>query len=142
VWDAARREVVLFGGVGRAPAPGRPQPSFGDTWAWTGSAWRLVTDSGPPPRNRHAMAYDERAGLVLLYGGSRDGRDVVGDMWRWDGRRWTEIPLTGDSPGPRALHAMGYDAARGRTVLYGGNDGTGVRDDTWEWDGARWTRVR
>jgi len=35
---------------------------------------------------------------------------------------------------------MAYDAARGRTVLFGG---FGAVDfgDTWEWDGATWTAV-
>jgi hypothetical protein len=88
------------------------------------------------------MAFDVRAGVTLLYGGSTDGRDGLADMWRWDGRRWSEIPLTGPTPGRRALHAMAYDAARGRTVLFGGNGDGRVLDDTWEWDGARWHRVR
>jgi hypothetical protein len=33
---------------------------------------------------------------------------------------------------------MVYDAARDRTVLYGGIGGPA---DTWEWDGFRWRRV-
>jgi len=47
------------------------------------------------------------------------------------------------SPGARALSAMAYDAARKRTVLYGGQgpNGTGGTQyffDTWEWDGTTW----
>jgi hypothetical protein len=37
---------------------------------------------------------------------------------------------------------MAYDAARGRTVLFGGVDQNGApQSDTWEWDGTVWTSV-
>ena len=36
-------------------------------------------------------------------------------------------------------HALAFDAARGRTVLFGGGNGAGATfDDTWEWDGSTW----
>src|SRR5207247_577924 len=41
------------------------------------------------------------------------------------------------SPSARAYHAMTYDSARGRVVLFGGYDGS-YRGDTWEWDGSAW----
>ena len=46
-------------------------------------------------------------------------------------------------PGPaRFTHAMAYDSARGRTVVFGGSqDGMTALNDTWEWDGASWTQV-
>ena len=67
------------------------------------------------------MAYDERAGIVLLYGGAAAHRDApLSDMWQWDGARWTEIPLTGATPGHRYQPVMVYDRARDRTVLVGG----------------------
>jgi len=44
------------------------------------------------------------------------------------------------SPSARYTHAMAYDAARGRTVLFGGNDGN-VSPETWEYDGSIWSRV-
>lgn len=141
VYDSKRKQVVLFGGVGEAPSRGQPQPHFNDTWIWNGKQWRKASNEGPPARARHAMAFDRRAGVVLLYGGSVDGsRELFDDLWQWDGQRWTEIKLTGVSPGKRALHVMTYDAARGRTVLYGGT-GEKVLDDTWEWDGRLWQRV-
>jgi hypothetical protein len=41
-------------------------------------------------------------------------------------------------------HAMVYDEARRRLLLYGGQSGTfpnlTVLSDTWEWDGPSWTR--
>jgi hypothetical protein len=141
VYDSKRREVVLFGGVGPSPGPGQPQPNFNDTWVWNGRAWRMASAAGPAVRDRHAMAFDSKAGVVLLYGGgTRAGQ--LDDMWQWDGRAWRKIPLTGPTPGKRELHAMAYDPARDRTVLYGGNHDGRVVDDVWEWDGKQCTRVQ
>ena len=140
VYDGKRKQVVLFGGVGEAPSRGQPQPYFNDTWVWEGKRWRKVSDEGPPARARHALAFDRRAGVVLLYGGSREGRQFD-DLWQWDGVRWTEIKLTSPTPGKRDLHVMAYDAARGKTVLYGGT-GAKVMDDTWEWDGRQWRQIK
>jgi len=36
---------------------------------------------------------------------------------------------------------MAYDAARSRTVVFGGNDAQQFFDDTWLWDGTSWTLV-
>ena len=141
VYDAARRHVLMFGGVGAPAGEQRDQPDYGDTWAWDGTSWRKLSDAGPSPRNRHAMAFDRKAGVVLLYGGEA-GKQQLDDMWQWDGRLWTQIPLSGLTPGKRSLHAMAHDPIRGRTVLFGGNNDGRVVDDTWEWDGRRWLRVR
>jgi hypothetical protein len=43
--------------------------------------------------------------------------------------------------GVRNAHAMVYDGAHERVVLYGGADAAAVRVETWEWDGARWWRA-
>ena len=142
VYDSKRKQIVLFGGVGEAPGRGQPQPHFNDTWIWNGKQWRKASNEGPPSRARHAQAFDRRAGVVLLYGGSVDGsRALFGDMWKWDGQRWSEIKLSGATPGKRALHVMAYDEARGKTVLYGGT-GEKVMDDTWEWDGQHWSKIQ
>lgn len=141
VYDATRRQVVLFGGVGAEPARGEPQPFFGDTWVWENQHWRRVADHGPKARYAHGMAYDQRAGVVLMYGGAGAFRGTANfaDMWKWDGARWTEIVLTGPTPGHRYQPVMVYDRKRGRTVLYGGLDG---KDDaTWEWDSTQWLRI-
>lgn len=41
----------------------------------------------------------------------------------------------------RNAHAMFYDAASERVILFGGADACRVRGDTWAWDGARWSFV-
>ena len=141
VYDGKRKQVVLFGGVGAPPGGGQPQPNFNDTWVWDGKSWHEVSNEGPSTRDRHALSFDSRAGVVLLYGGSTT-KQQFGDMWQWDGNRWTEIKMTGPTPGKRSLHAMAYDTARGKTVLYSGNVEGKVLDDLWEWDGKQWTQVK
>ena len=54
---------------------------------------------------------------------------------------WTQIKPT-NSPSPRYLHAMAYDSARQRTVLFGGWTNTCFCKDTWEWDGRNWTLIK
>ena len=135
-YDAARRQVVLFGGASAPPGPKEPQTFLDDTWVWERGSWRRLSVSGPRGRYAHAMVFDERAGVVLLYSGSAAHSNApLTDMWQWDGSRWSEIPLTGPTPGHRYQPVVVYDRARGRTVLFGG---IGGQHDTWEWDGQRW----
>lgn len=139
-YDARRQRVVLFGG----DAPGRA--ATGDTWEWDGTHWANVATEGPAARTRHRMAYDAARGVTVLFGGQNGtgpSATYPDDTWTWDGKAWTRIEATG--PSPRWVHAMAYDQARQRVVLFGG--GLGGRPfnalgDTWEWDGARWTEIK
>jgi len=52
------------------------------------------------------------------------------------------LPATaGTGPGPRNGHGLAWDAAAGRTVLFGGADERAVRGDTWAWNGHEWGEV-
>lgn len=106
---------------------------------------------GPGQRQHAAMAYDERTGRVVLFGGSRgEGGPVLDDTWEWDGTAWMEIssPLR---PPARAGHAMAFDPQRARPLLFGGGvpriTGAGTSwsplGDTWEYLGAGigWQRL-
>ena len=111
------------------------------TLCFTGSPAHEQTATPAWPGARggaHAMAFDERRGLTMLYGDR--GADAT-RLWAWDGTRWRSF----DSPGPglRRHIKLAYDPARDRLVLYGGYDDSGldIRSDTWEWDGEQWRRV-
>jgi len=53
---------------------------------------------------------------------------------------WTQKRRIG--PIPRVGHAMAFDDARARTVLFGGGDFQDrFHGDTWEWDGEHWTQL-
>lgn len=56
--------------------------------------------------------------------------------------RWLWTQKEDIGPSPRSGHAVAYEAARQRVVLFGGSAGGTTRfNDTWEWDGATWTQV-
>ncbi len=44
-------------------------------------------------------------------------------------------------PGTHDQHAVAYDEARGRLVLFGGKTSQGYSPHTYEWDGQKWHRV-
>src|SRR5437660_911502 len=63
VYDAARQEILLFGGgVGNA--------TLTDTWVWDGTDWtQKFPANSPPGRQGFAMAYDAARQQVVLFGG-------------------------------------------------------------------------
>lgn len=132
-YDAARAEVVLFGGAGNGSV------LHGDTLVWNGNAWSLrAPATSPSPRRGHRLAYDSARQRVVLFGG-RAGSTYLADTWEWDGNNWLQR-ITTSQPSPRSGHSMAYDAARQRTVLFGGQFASWpyTSSETWEWNGVAW----
>ncbi|HEY5924927.1 MAG TPA: hypothetical protein VIV11_24770 [Kofleriaceae bacterium] len=134
-FDAARGQIVLFGGSSSAML-------VGTTWTWDGATWTAATPAmSPSPREPGAMAYDRVNRKIVLFGGRVSGR-VESDTWTWDGQTWESIPIV-VHPAARNEAVMAWDASRARLVLTGG--GTRfmgyVYSDTWEWDGITWSQV-
>ena len=116
-YDSARGKVVMFGGRRRTLGSaghlgvGRGEPGPGPTGRRRATA---------PGAAGHAMAYDSARGKVVMFGGhgtrascrtpgSGTGRAGAGPT----GRRRDQAR--------RALgHAMAYDSARGKVVMFGG----------------------
>ncbi len=134
-YDRVRERVVMFGGDS-------PNGPINETYEWDGSTWVLAHPGGagaPTPRSGAKMTYDAARGVCVLVGGA----DLLGpsdETWEWDGFNWQlRASGPGASPGgPRHLHDVAYDEARGVTVVYGGLPPFG---ETWEWDGNVWTPV-
>jgi hypothetical protein len=135
-YDAARHQVVLFGGSDG-------YTTFDDTWIWGGVTWtQLHPVSTPPSTNLgEALAYDgARQEIVLtLIGGPRD------QTWTWDGIDWSDASPA-SSPPNRWLPQLAYDFARKQVVQFGGaydcfEDLCGY-DDTWLWNGVNWRKVK
>jgi hypothetical protein len=135
--------------------------SLNDLWEWDGTRWaqRMTnnlaagwfkdkngywqlnyTNSQPPPRQKFAMAYDNRRGRVVIFGGESfdpdGGQNFLNDLWEWDGTGWYFRGTNG--PAKRTLHMMAYDTDRGVTVLYGGFNPVDSWETVWEWDGHVW----
>jgi len=139
VYDAERDRFVVFGG---SAGQGR---ATGDTWEYDGTAWtRVAVAEPPPPRQAHAMVYDQRRKRTVLFGGMGSAKPgqpppSLADTWEYDGRSWTRR----EASGPSARHAAGvaYDSKRGLVVLFGGAGADGFLGDTWVWDGAAWKKL-
>jgi len=136
VYDAALRQMVLFGG----------DTLVGDTWVWDGQDWiRQQPATSPPGRSNAAMAYDQARGEVVLFGGGRPGT-LLGDTWIWTGRIWTQRQPS-MSPAPRDGASIAYDSRHHAIVLFGGHAAPGstgsgqTLNDTWIWDGANWAEL-
>src|ERR1044072_4836661 len=116
-YDAARHDVVLFGGIAGDPYDVYP---LADTWTWDGSTWtEQHPATSPPARFGPGMTYDAARDRVVLYGGYDWIGNYLSDTWTWDGANWTEKhPAT--SPGKRFRPGMTYDARLKKVVLWGG----------------------
>jgi len=95
----------------------------------------------PQPRSSAAMAWDARAGELLLFGGVAE--KSLGDTWAWHDGAWRQLDPPA-SPPARENAALGYDGNAKQLVLFGGDSvdsGAQVtgRNDTWTWDGSTWT---
>jgi cysteine-rich repeat protein len=137
VWDAAREQVVMLGGLAAGT------DALDDMWAWDGTTWSPITPATLPPRRyQAAIGYDAVRERVVLFGGTTN-RKTYNDTWLWDGTSWTEATLS-TSPTSRTDARLAYDGARSRLVLFGGRVGLSDSaraesvDDVWEWTGTAW----
>jgi hypothetical protein len=78
---------------------------------------------------------------AIVAGAALTGCTTFGDTSGTD-LEWNLALVGGEQlPTARGGHAMAYDAARDRLVLFGGRVGDTHVADTWEFDGAAWTEV-
>ncbi len=133
VYDAARQQMVMFGGYSDPAGGGQ-----NDTWIFdAGGNWRLLSPAqSPPARYAHMLAYDAARSEVVLFGGIlRSNGQAANDTWVWNGTTWTQrTPAT--TPNARYGAGMAYDAVRQQVVLFSGQGGA---DETWIWDGTNWS---
>ncbi|MBI3893655.1 MAG: hypothetical protein HY303_19215 [Candidatus Wallbacteria bacterium] len=64
------------------------------------------------------MVFDSARQRIVVFGGTAGSRLGLGDTWQWTGTVWEEAATAG-SPSRRSGHAMAYDSARGKVVLFG-----------------------
>ena len=108
------------------------------------SEWKAVAESSstkPPARLFHAMAIDDDAGVLYVYGGGDENAftgPFLDDVWALDLKTeaWTLVATSGDVPQSRILHSMVYDSGKKRLVVFGGHDDgqIGNQNDVWTLD--------
>lgn len=107
--------------------------------------------TNPSPRLAPRMAFDESTGVGILFGGRglsdpADGLEHGTDeTWSWNRNHWVQVfPET--LPPARSAHAMVYDSARHRIIVFGGRKEAtvlrqkfGLHGDTWAWQNGEWS---
>jgi N-acetylneuraminic acid mutarotase len=145
VYDAAAHRAILFGG-----ADGYTSETLNETWTYDFEAnvWtQMNPENPPPPHHFGAMVYHPRAHRTVLFGGYDVYADeTLSDTWSYDStaNAWSELtPQV--SPPARMYHAMAWDAASNRVIMFGGvaRPYEPVFDDTWAFDLRRntWTQL-
>jgi hypothetical protein len=121
-YDAARNQLVLFGGV-------NSQAFLGDTWVWNGNNWIARSPEVSPSArdNLEMLNYDPVIQQCVLFAGYN--QPYPPEVWLWDGNNWTEVPEA-PSPEDRDFHSMVFDQVHQQLVLFGGL-GNDVYNDTW-----------
>jgi hypothetical protein len=142
-YDPSDHEMVLFGGVGCAPACG--------TWTYSGGTWakpNLTTQ--PTLRSAEGFAEDDAENGALLFGGISDGptnQTYLGDTWLFSGGAWHNVTAP-SSPSARQDPAMAWNPVLRAVVLFGGDDSPVGPDfhpssldhnDTWEFQDGSWS---
>ncbi len=127
-YDAKRKRVVMYGGIGGGG-------ELADTWEWDGTAWTQVMGGAPPARRGGVLAFDPVRGASILFGG-QTGLTELGDTWTFDGA-WTPITTTMQ---PVARHDAGlaFDVVAGKLVLFGGINVTAQSAEVWTFEGSGW----
>ena len=141
-YDTFRNVVFMYGG---GSLESWELNAATNTWGW-------YYVPGPNARAGAKVVYDQARRKIVLFGGRLrvNGGEApltkLGDTWEYNAptattRTWTNVS-PGVSPSARDDHAMAYDAARGRTVLFGGRNSSGTPlSDTWLWTGTAWVNV-
>jgi hypothetical protein len=155
-YDSNRHVALLLGGVDPSAAADACLPDGGDAGGCTCSTWQIGNADGANVQELrcignflglrdHQLVYDAARHVIMEFGGTIDGEHGTSIQFQFDGQQWSAAQNEGNATPPaRFAHAMVYDSARKRTVLFGGTpDGSlaGAFNDTWEWDGSTWTLV-
>ena len=107
----------------------------------------------PSPRIQAKMAFDESTGAGVLFGGRGLEDKATGlthatdETWLWVRDQWVQqFPAT--RPSPRSAHAMAYDSARNRVLVFGGRaEATELHgrftllNDLWAWQNGSWQQL-
>jgi hypothetical protein len=129
-YSTREQKVYLFGGQSSAGY-------YNDLYVYDypTNSWAKITPAGgvkPPPRHRHAFAYDSTNNIFLMYGG-KDGSGNLNDTWVYDpsANQWTQVnsPQNPPVPGTAIFAKLSYDSDHNVFVLaqlgtggyYGGN---------------------
>ena len=129
-YDSDSDRVILFGGYGWGG-------NYDDTWAYdfNTNTWTSMNPTAKPTSTLQAMAYDSQSDRAILFGGA-SYVDPQNTTWAYDfnTNNWTNMqPVS--QPLASYGHAMAYDSASDRVIVFGGVDRNGsALNETWAYD--------
>ena len=107
----------------------------------------------PSPRFGPRMAFDEKAGVGVMFGGRAIEDPATGlthasdQTWLWMKSQWVQR-FPDVKPPARSDHAMVYDSAHERVIMFGGRQEAqvvrqrfGLLNDTWAWKNGEWQQL-
>lgn len=128
--------LPLNAGLVGAIEPDPEQESSGgeENYTWN----QRFPQNAPTQRTAPLMAYDQKEGKTLLFGGYVGGSQIrLDDTWVWDGENWSEVNPQ-HKPAPRSGGGMAYDQSSQQIVMFGGDGVNSSLGDTWLWN---WDRM-
>jgi len=127
-YDSWHGAFVFFGGIGMSGSATMTYIFNVTTKEWK----RMRPAQSPSSRYYSAMAFDERNGVTVLFGGDGPSGNL-NDTWTYNltSDTWTEMrPAT--APSPREAMLMAFDKSASVTVMHSGRSASGGDyDDTW-----------
>lgn len=136
VYDPMSGELAVFGGDPGVAVNCQSMPGFSEeTWLYnpTCNTWRLSSEQGPSPRNRHATAYDSMRRRMIVFGGRwrmgssgnyttyNDTHALQFGVAGAPGHSWQELQTLGTRPPALSNSAGVYDPMGDRFIIFGGN---------------------
>jgi hypothetical protein len=134
VYDAAREQVLLFGGR-------NTDTELADTWIYKNNNWTAVESaSSPSKRVLAGLAFDDNSDRVVLFGGQRvndegNGTTFFYDMWEFDGTQWTRLLENGPQ---MRTPLLVFDDARDELLLLGHDDKLATHMYVWNRQTSTW----
>jgi hypothetical protein len=137
LYDPDRSVTVLFGG----PSDRTLTDYDGVNKVFTN---RSTPFNGPIQRQDPCIAYDSKAGKMILFGGYSNVDGLYKqDTWQWSGmdQNWTTRTNANAKPPARRGGMMVYDSKRDQIILFGGYGST-YFNDVWTWSSTtpNWTQ--
>lgn len=125
-YDPVHAQTILFGG--------KASGTYGDTWAWNGTAWTaLFPATSPPARYGHGITFDSDKQRLVMAAGY-----ALSDTWEWTGSDWVkDTPAA--VPTAAQIQSLAYDPIIHRSIFYGGWTGSYL-SGAWHYS-TTWTFV-
>jgi hypothetical protein len=144
-YDAARQQIVLYGGI---TATGLSS----EIWTWNGTTWQQHQVTNQPSARQHAsLVYDNATQQTLLFGGlnPQGTQPAPDDTWAWNGNTWSQLSPQG---APTDLYQSAVYDETTKTVLVYAVQGSlnkletpnvpALMSQTWIWDGRIWKLLK